>query len=337
MFDYNDSIDIETPTKKIKLEKKSNKNKKYLIEIKEYHDYLNIKITAEEKIPYREYEKNVYLSDIVKNKFLSNCTSISEVLVSLESKLKNSNTINLTEEENILYLKIESPNPLVNEMIFSIPKIKKEKNAEIKDLIYIINKQQKMINKLNERVLYLEEKEREREKEKIEKNLYLYKNSKIIPGDKEKEYAIRQWINPNKKFFKAKLLFRMSVDGKHSSTYHKVCDNKDNLLTLIETDNNIKFGGFASKSWGVENQCIKEAFMFSLNQMKKFERLNFNNSKWDGSDYGPVFGNGWDVYINSEMTTGRERYNSDSVFFKKFEITNNGYFSVKEIEVYQIE
>ena len=121
----------------------------------------------------------------------------------------------------------------------------------------------------------------------------------------------------------------MSVDGKHSSIYHKLCDNKDNLLTLIETDNNIKFGGFASKSWGVENQCIKEAFMFSLNQMKKFERLNYNNSKWDGDDYGPVFGNGWDVYINSEMTTGRERYNSDSVFFKKYEITNNGYFSVK--------
>lgn len=204
MFDFNDSIDIETPTKKIKLEKKSNKNKKYLIEMKEYHDYLNIKITAEERMPYREYEKNVYLSDIIKNKFLSNCASISEVFVSLESKLKNSNIINITEEENILYLKIESPNPQANEMIFSIPKIKKEKNVDVKDLIYIINKQQKMINKLNERVSYLEEKEREREKEKIEKQLFLYKNSKIIQDDKEKEYAIRQWINPNKKYFKIK-------------------------------------------------------------------------------------------------------------------------------------
>ena len=129
----------------------------------------------------------------------------------------------------------------------------------------------------------------------------------------------------------------MSRDGNQSSVYHQLCDNKENLLTLIETDNNIKFGGFASKSWGVSNQFIEKAFMFSLNQMKKFERLNNNNAMFDGSSYGPVFGNAWDIYINSTMTSGCEQYNNNSIFFKKYEITNNGSFNIKEMEIFQIE
>ena len=43
--------------------------------------------------------------------------------------------------------------------------------------------------------------------------------------------------------------------------------------------------------------------MFSLNKMKKYERLNNKNSRCHGSSYGPVFGNAWDIYINSTMTS----------------------------------
>ena len=129
----------------------------------------------------------------------------------------------------------------------------------------------------------------------------------------------------------------MSRDGKQCSEYHKLCDNKDNLLTIIETSSGKKFGGFSSKSWGVLNQFIERAFMFSLDNMKKYERLNNNNSKHDGRKFGPVFGNAWDVFIDGKMMTGLEQINQDSVFFKKFEMTEKSAFFVKEIEVFQIE
>ena len=64
--------------------------------------------------------------------------------------------------------------------------------------------------------------------------------------------------------------------------------------------------------------------MFSLNQMKKYERLNNNKAKWNGNNYGPVFGNAWDIYINSTMTSGKEKYNSESIFFNKYKLTENG-------------
>lgn len=133
----------------------------------------------------------------------------------------------------------------------------------------------------------------------------------------------------------------MSRDGNQSSEYHRLCDNKNNLLTIIETDTNKKFGGFASQSWSVNAQNIEKTFMFSLNDMKKFDRINNEKSKHDGSSYGPVFGNAWDIYISSTMTTGVEQHNSNSVFLTDKNFINNGNnstkFNVKEIEVFKIE
>ena len=120
----------------------------------------------------------------------------------------------------------------------------------------------------------------------------------------------------------------MSRDGNQSSQYHNLCDNKDNLLNIIQTDQNKKLGWFASKSWGVKDNIINNTFMFSLNDMKKFERLNDNKAKNDGSNYGPIF---CDFYINSTMTSGGEQHNSYSVFLQKYEFTDNGSFNVKEI------
>ena len=211
-----------------------------------------------------------------------------------------------------------------------------EAPTDPKELYKIIKKQEDLITKLTERVSFLEKKEKEREDQK-ENQYYISKNSKIIENDREKDLALRKWIHPGRENFQFNLLFRMSRDGKQCSEYHKLCDNKDNLLTIIETSSGKKFGGFSSKSWGVPNQFIERAFMFSLEKMKKYERLNNNNSKHDGSKYGPVFGNAWDVFIDGKMMTGLEQINQDSVFFKKFEMTEKGAFGVKEIEVFQIE
>ena len=325
----------EAPTDLLKFKKESNTGKKYSLEIKALNEYLSIHIISEEAIPSFEYEKKVYLSDIKNNRYLSICANIQELFLSLEPQLKQTNELKLLDDKINLELVIPLPSPLVKEVIFSIPKVEKDINMEVKDLYRIINQQQDLINKLNERLSILEKKEKKREEE--EKQYFICKNSKIIENDREKDLTLRKWINPERKNFDIKLLFRMSRDGNQSSEYHKLCDNKDNLLTIIEKDNGRKFGGFASKSWGVQNQVIDKTFMFSLNNMKKYERLNNNNAMHNKSSNGPVFGNAWDIYINSTMTSGGEQYNSSSVFFNKYELTDNGSFNVKEIEVFQFE
>ena len=323
----------EAPTQMMQFQKESNKGGKYSIEIKALNEYINIHISSKDIIPSCVYEKKIYLSDVKNNRYLSICADIQELYVTLEPQFKLVEQLKLIEKENVLDLVVPLPNPLIKEVIFSIPKLEKDLSMEVKDLYKIINQQQDLINKLNERLTVLEKKEKERE----ERQYFICKNSKIIENDRDKDLAIRRWINPNKKDFNIKLLFRMSRDGNQSSQYHNLCDNKDNLLTIIQTDQNKKFGGFASKSWGVQDNIINSTFMFSLNDMKKFDRLNNNKAKYDGSNYGPVFGNTWDFYINSTMTSGREQHNNDSVFLQKYEFTDNGSFNVKEIEVFQIE
>ena len=333
----------EAPTTILTFKKESNAGKKYALEIKALNEYLNIHIASEATIPCCTYEKKVYLSEVKNNRYLSICNNIQELFLSLEPQLKETNGLKLIEDKNKLDLIIPLPSPLVKEVAFSIPKVEKDVNMEIKDLYRIINQQQDLINKLNERVSLLEKKEEERKRkeEEEEKQYFICKNSKIIENEREKDLALRKWINPNRKDFEIKLLFRMSRDGNKSSEYHRLCDNKNNLLTIIETDTNKKFGGFASQSWSVKGQNIEKTFMFSLNDMKKFDRINNEKSKWNGPSYGPIFGNAWDIYINSTMTTGCEQHNSNSVFLTDKNFINNGNnstnFNVKEIEVFKIE
>ena len=200
---------MEAPTQLIQFQKESDKGAKYSIEIKALNEYIKILINSNDAIPSSSYEKKIYLSDVKNNRYLSICADIQELYLTLQPQLKLIDQLKLIEKENALDLLIPLPSPLIKEVIFSIPKLEKDLSMEVKDLYKIINQQQDLINKLNDRITVLEKKEKERE----ERQYFLCKNSKIIENEKEKDLAIRKWINPNKKDFSFKLLFRMSRDG----------------------------------------------------------------------------------------------------------------------------
>ena len=65
------------PKSIMKIEKESDKGIKYSIEIKEISEYLNIKIISQGHIPCKLYEKNISLSDVKNNRYLSICTNVS--------------------------------------------------------------------------------------------------------------------------------------------------------------------------------------------------------------------------------------------------------------------
>ena len=73
-----------------------------------------------------------------------------------------------------------------------------------------------------------------------------------------------------KKFFEFNLLYRGTRDGDDSIIFHKLCDDKENILVLIGTTKRRKFGGFCSigyKSIG-DSQIDNSAFIFSLDKLK---------------------------------------------------------------------
>ena len=286
------------------------------------------------KIP-KLYKEKFSLDTIKKiSKYFLICESISDVISSIEPNINQSSII---EEKNTLKFIISLNHPLCKEAIFIIPeKIKIFDSAELYHIITelrnnnqnqqnIIKQQQEIINNLQisvndlmGRMNTLEEKIKKKEMEEKEKEKREYsdlKDSKIIPNDYEKEKAIKNWINPFKKI-RFELLFRKSRDGSSCKTFHNYCDNKGPSLTLVETSKGYKFGGYTPFSFqskiGYSPQNDNETFIFSLNLMKKFNKLKEESLVYFSPDFGPCFGRGGgDFFLNDNLNTGG---------------TNNGYF-----------
>ena len=134
----------------------------------------------------------------------------------------------------------------------------------------------------------------------------------------------------------------MSKDGYNCEDFHRCCDNKGETLLLFETDKNYKFGAYTPLNWvtpakgEVNDPNDNKTFLFSLNQMKKFTKIQGKSPSTARSqkEFGPLLGGGTDLGINKDMRTG---WCGNNTFLTNLDLTNGEYnFNVKEIEIFQI-
>ena len=114
------------------------------------------------------------------------------------------------------------------------------------------------------------------------------------------------------------LLYQASIDGFGYKNFHKKCDDKNNTIVLIFTDNNKIFGGFTELKWDnfSEWKVGTKGFIFSINDNK----IYYSKSNYQiicRSYYEPKFKNGF--VINS--------INNDNYGYDLTEI--NGDFDIK--------
>ena len=145
----------------------------------------------------------------------------------------------------------------------------------------------------------------------------------------------------NKRNIKYKLLYKASVDGDLSSTFHTKCDNISNTLVLIQATKDKRFGGFTTQTWNGEdiNKKDKHCFIFSIDNMKVYdinkgvEAINCN------PDLGPVFINQIKL-LDKFFTQGGSTNKKGKTFDTKEDFEINGgaeKFGVKEVEVYHVK
>ena len=145
----------------------------------------------------------------------------------------------------------------------------------------------------------------------------------------------------NKRNIKYKLLYKASVDGDLSSTFHTKCDNISNTLVLIQATKDKRFGGFTTQTWDGEdvNKKDKHCFIFSIDNMKVYdinkgvEAINCN------PDLGPVFINQIKL-LDKFFTQGGSTNKKGKTFDTKEDFEINGgaeKFGVKEVEVYHVK
>ena len=155
-----------------------------------------------------------------------------------------------------------------------------QKDEEIKILN---NKYKEVLNKCNS----LENKYNELENiiNKYKEKLELIKSNNIISPlnseflkDTEINFILQR-LNLNYKKIKLGLIFRIEKNNDSTKTFHEKCDGKKNVLVFIETNKNVKFGGFTAIGFNSNSEFTKdnEAFLFSIDKQKIYNvKKNLN-------------------------------------------------------------
>jgi len=175
---------------------------------------------------------------------------------------------------------------------------------------------------------------------------FMSKESKLLDRKYKKELTR---LFEGKKL-KMKLLFRASKDGYNASTFHSLCDNKGATLTVIKSGSGqYLFGGYNPESWHQSGSYVSSGcWLFSLDNpshtVMKMTQTN-SNGAYCGSGYGPTFGGGHDLHVNSSMQS-TSNYSSPSSFtsmasgysgsFSNSTLAGGYNFVVEELEVFSV-
>ena len=141
---------------------------------------------------------------------------------------------------------------------------------------------------------------------------------------------------------KFELVYRAFEMGDKASIFHEKCDKLKMSLVLIETDKDIRFGGFTTKSWEGNNMKKKDknAFVFNLENNSIFDVIEGEPAIGCYPKYGPVFFGCqiriYDFFFFYGGTTCHKGLNYKTN--EDYELNNGEQtYLVKDIEVYSIE
>ena len=135
-----------------------------------------------------------------------------------------------------------------------------------------------------------------------------FAGSAIVNTTQQK--LINKWINiPLQKWVRC---YQLTVDGATSNKFHTNCDNRGASVTFYLKANGRIFGGYTENSWSAlasgtgHYRGYDQAFLFVL--VPTVERFHvgqqYHSTTYSRNSYGPTFGNGHDIYINSAMELG---------------------------------
>ena len=149
-----------------------------------------------------------------------------------------------------------------------------------------------------------------------------------------------------KKFLRLDQIYKASCNGDNINAFHQSCKNTPNTLILIITDEKRKFGGFTQAIWDCSNKYKydNKAFLFSLDNYEIYPILDKYKDKAINcreNFYAPIFGEDlfvFDGFFSSQLNKTIEKYYnySKSEIKEEFKLSGQEYFTVTEMEVYQV-
>jgi len=147
-----------------------------------------------------------------------------------------------------------------------------------------------------------------------------------------------------------KRLFKSSENGATAEEFHANCDGKGATLIVVQTSDGDIFGGFTSRPWDVSKEAAyhsaESAWLFKLRvgASKEAQRINIKpgrrrESIRDGMYYGivvgPLFGAGYDLFINFRYgyVYCKQKSYAGGILLENGKAEN---LKLEEVEVFQV-
>eukprot|EP00457_Paulinella_chromatophora_P005564 gb/GEZN01005581.1/.p1 GENE.gb/GEZN01005581.1/~~gb/GEZN01005581.1/.p1 ORF type:complete len:489 (-),score=102.28 gb/GEZN01005581.1/:270-1736(-) len=179
---------------------------------------------------------------------------------------------------------------------------------------------------------------------------FMVKDSKLLDAKLKK--SLLKMFN-GAKGIKLDLIYRGSRDGFTGSSFHLKCDGHGPTLTVIKpSHNNNIFGGYSEHEWSSSGSYSSQpAWLYALrtgagDTAYKFLPTSSSSHAYNNSSYGPTFGGGHDLHVNSMMTS-QNNYTNPSTFtqvapgysghFTKELFAGMYKWAVGEIEVFSVK
>ena len=224
-----------------------------------------------------------------------------------------------------------------------IPRKNLDENIQL-NLITELTNIKKENKEIKEKLTYLEQKINILLQEKDKKDDLKGFENTIIKNNSE-AVKILKWICPNNER-RVKLLYKATPEENTRDDFHRKCDNKGATVTIIETTKGRRFGGYTSLSWDSSSKWKndKEAFLFSLDNDKKYEVIQEANYKvYSNTGFGQWFGANGNIGLAYEKNyfigndTHRENFGNKCYSITvQNELSGGKTFNISKMEVYQV-
>jgi len=250
--------------------------------------------------------------------------------------------VEMNDKDIILYLQkdLNDKNKNIEELNFEIREIKK--NLKLKDdkIIELEKAINSIINRLDnlEKIKYLKNVEQSEETTSVLSKKIL-DSSNIIKNIKELTLLYEAIsINSNVSF---ELLYNSETDGENVEKLKSVYIGVEDIIVLIKTKKNQRFGGYAHESFLDEEFQKKDlkAFLFNLDKLKIYRSKGTEHTIWNYNLDSIDFGWGTDLRLFYNFSSKKNYTNQGEDFEynkEKFVLNGEKFFEVLYFELYKV-
>lgn len=240
---------------------------KYILHLSYIGEIISFKLEYDSNY----YVKKIPLKEIKDNESKAVFSSFPcKEFITFLKQLSDMKKVSLIKNDKNIIIKFEAP-ILLKVHIIEIELLNKEQ--------YQLDNEFKKLKQENiELKKKLEELEIKHDKEINELKKYVKTNKSVIMEDNEFEF-IHEEIKKklDKPVKELKKLYQASIDGDGIINFHSRCDCIPNILVLVKTAGNRRFGGFTSKIFNFQNNNYlhdEKAFLFSLDKKQIYPCKN---------------------------------------------------------------